>query len=134
MAGASHLSSSPPAPHHRHKPQHGRWVSTDATNGMRSLPVALTVGRSGYGTGGLELDDSIPVEPQLQQDLVGLLGETGSRPRRGGGDVELNRVSDQFELAGLHQVFVGTDLRIPGRLQGVFELGLKITAKSLRPR
>ena len=45
--------------------------------------------------------------------------KAGRRPGVRCGDVELHRVGDQFELARLHDVFVGPDLGVLGRLQRV---------------
>src|ERR1700733_12974155 len=71
------------------------------------------------GTDSFELDDAVPVEPEFHQDFVGLLGEPrrGSRYRRG--HIELHRVGDQSEFAGLYYIFIGPDLSVAGRLQGV---------------
>ncbi len=57
--------------------------------------------------------------PEFHQDLVGLLGESGGRPGLRGGDIELDRVGDQFEFARADQIFVGPNLRVVGRLQRV---------------
>src|ERR1700679_785298 len=71
------------------------------------------------GTDSFELDDAVPVEPEVHQDLVGLLRE----PRRGSRDrcshVELHRVGDQFESAGLYYIFIGPNLSVASGLQGV---------------
>src|ERR1700722_4622720 len=71
------------------------------------------------GTDSFELDEAVLVEPELHQDLVGLLRE----PRRGSRNrcrhVELHRVGDEFESAGLYYISIGPNLSVAGRLQGV---------------
>src|ERR1700728_3545502 len=71
------------------------------------------------GTDSFELDDAVPVQPELQQDFVGLLGEPRGRSRQRCGNVELHRIGDQLELACLYYIFVRPDLGVAGRLQGV---------------
>ena len=44
--------------------------------------------------GRLEFDDAVPVQAELLQDLVGLLGESRGRTRLRCRDVELHRVGD----------------------------------------
>src|SRR5277367_1601886 len=76
-------------------PAQGGHGGSDALFGRdisRQLPFL------GDGAGGLEFDDAVPVEPEVQQDLVGLFGESRCWSGLWRTDIELDGVRDEFEF------------------------------------
>src|SRR5262245_51755879 len=86
--------------------------STVPISRLSALNMCITSGcggpccnRSGNGPQLLELDDAVPVVPQLEQDLLGVLGELGRhRAGRPGRAPEVDRRRDH-----VHRVAVRRD-------------------------
>src|SRR5215469_7228021 len=96
-----------------------RTAATAASKAGPAGPDALSLIGSGDRARLLERRDAVPVQAELEQDLLGLRGELGRRAELRRGDVELDGARGQLELAGPQDVLVGSDLRVGGGLQGV---------------